>query len=71
MPSTGFALGAISSVCSPLGWSAAGPHSFQELPPAFLVRGGQKRVSTVGGVVTLLPAWVWANWAAGLAKVFI
>lgn len=45
MQSTGFALGVISFACPPLNWSTAGPHSFQELMAALLVRWGWKTLS--------------------------
>lgn len=68
VPYSGVDLGTINTVCSPLGWSAARPHGFQESSPAFLTRWGQKTLCTVGGVVTLLLAWGWADWAGGLAN---
>lgn len=67
-PYSGIDLGTVNSVCSPLGWTAARPHGFQELSPAFLTRWGQKTLCTVGGVVTLLLAWGWADWPRGLAN---
>lgn len=65
---TGFTLQTIDSVWPFLSSSATGPHSFQELSLAFLVRWGWKTLSVVGGAVIQFFAWAWANWALEPAK---
>lgn len=71
MPGLGFALGVISSAYLHRGLGIALLHSFQEFLPAPLVRCVWKALPTVGGVVTQLLAWAWANQALGMAKLLI
>lgn len=68
LPGTSFAVVAMSSVCPPLGLSTAGRLSFQEFSSALLATWDQKVLYSTGGAVSQFLAWVWANWALGLAK---
>lgn len=66
----------LCSVCDQLclpafGWSTAGLHCFLELLPILRVGCSQKTLSTAGGAVIQLFAWVWENWTHGPAKFFL
>lgn len=64
MPGPGFALGVISSAHLPLGFSMI-------CYIALLVRCVWEALSTGGGAVTQLLAWVWANQALGIAELLV
>lgn len=70
-PGTGFVLGVISSAHPLLHSSIAGLHSFQVLLPAILVTCGLETLSTLGGAVTQLLAWAFANKTLGLGQLLI
>ena len=68
MPSTGFALGAISSVYPHLSVSTAGPHSFRIYSPVFSHMG---LGTTLGEAVPQLLPQAWPIQGLGPSKLFV